>query len=263
MLQTLHLFKESEKIDMDSTEITDSQGKHLRAKFFPFHLRKRVPSTLSGLMKTKMLSPLDHDAQGRRASTAPHFVGKKFPTTYMIVDYRHDRKQLLSQAALEEKNQLTAPAVAPYIPPPMPVVLSPIRNETKGLSDTDSPDASPSRRKTRHGAGPLRSSFVLKKKRHHTDDKIDISALLYNKNDAGTQTEVKLERQNFATLSDYQNWSNDVAEPFFRELRKAVKANRPKDLEEYCIEYCRRHQQGLPPPILQETNTEVGSYTGK
>jgi hypothetical protein len=238
---------------MNSTEITDSQGKHLRAKFFPFHLRKRVPTSLSGLLKTKTLSPLSHDQQGRRASTAPHFVTKKFPTTYMIVDYRHDRKQLLSQAALEEKNELTAPVAPPYVPPAP--VLSPLRTTTGKGSDTDSPAASPTRRKTRHGAQPLRSSFILKKKRHHTDDQIDISSLLYNKNDAGTQTEVFLERKNFPTLSDYQNWSNDVAEPFFKELRKAVKANRPKDLEEYCIQYCRRLQEGLPPPILEETST--------
>lgn len=46
-----------------------------------------------------------------------------------------------------------------------------------------------------------------------------------------------------------------------QELRKAVKANRPDNLEAYIISYCQAMQSNQPAPVLPPSESETRSNT--
>eukprot|EP01040_Poterioochromonas_malhamensis_P020907 gene20907-25099_t len=227
----------------DSSKITDEQGKHLRVRYFPFHLNRQLPPvmTASG-RKEDLLSSKS------RASTVPHVVPKKYPTTHMILDYRQDKKHLVDQAARDiEKDSPLSPSSVP--PPRALPPMSPAHRVDFDKLQSNSPKNTV--RKLRHTAQPLRSSFVMRRKSSEFGENI-----LFGKAEIGIQTDDRLERLEFPTLTQYQQWSNNVSEPFFKELRKAVKANRPANLEQYIIHYCYAMQKGEPAPILPPSDKE-------
>lgn len=190
---------------MDSSSITDAKGKHLRARYFPFHLKRKPPPLTAAHLADSRPELLLSSRE--RASTVPHTVVRKFPTTHMILDYRQDKKHLIDVAAREVEKE-SAVAVIPIRAPP-PTALSPLSRT--GGTQTSSPKHA--MRKLRFEAQPLRSSFLLKKK---LDGILDITDFLFNKADAACQTEQDLVRVEFPTLSEYQQWNNTVAEPFFK-----------------------------------------------
>ena len=75
-------------------------------------------------------------------------------------------------------------------------------------------------------------------------------------------------------LSEYQRWTSDEVEPFLKvffikipfsstvdnvtgspvlkELRKAIKAQKPSNLEDYCVEFCYARAAGRPIPEIPE-----------
>lgn len=192
---------------MDSNSITDEQGKHLRGRYFPFHLNRKLPPvTANAVHRPELVLSM----KSHRASTVPHTIKKKVPTTHMILDYRQDKKHLVDQAAKELERE--AAMISPISAPP-PLALSP----QMSMRSLDMQNNSPKNtmRKLRFEAQPLRSSFVLRKKKG-LDGSIDLSDFLFNKAEAGTQTEYKVERLDLPTLGEYQAWNNTVAEPFFK-----------------------------------------------
>lgn len=126
----------------------------------------------------------------------------------MILDYRQDKKHLVDQAArdIEKDNPLSPSSVPPprALPP-----MSPLHRVDFDKLQSNSPKNTV--RKLRHTAQPLRSSFVLRRKSSEFGENI-----LFGKAEIGIQTDDGLERLEFPTLTQYQQWSNNVSEPFFK-----------------------------------------------
>jgi hypothetical protein len=209
---------------MDSLEITDARGRHLRVKYFPYHLQRHAPVAMHNQYLTHQEHLLgatadhnltDENGSMRKVASAPHIIPKKYPTSYMILDYRQDKKHLMNQTTIEMTND--ANSTIPSINLPVQTV-----NSNSGKSAGNSPMASLKRLK--HRAQPLRSSFILKKPMRKDED-LDISEILFNKCDAQTQTEDRLERQEFPNLTEYQNWANNVAEPFLKVIKIIIILN--------------------------------------
>lgn len=191
-------------MQLDSSNIGDEQGKHLRVRYFPFHLSRQLPpvSAHSSTRKENLLNSKS------RASSVPHFTSNKHPTTHMILDYRQDKKHLIDQAARDSDKDslLSASSIPPLraLPP-----MSPSHKIDFDRLQNNSPKNTI--RKLRHTSQPLRSSFVLRRKSNEFDEPI-----LFGKGEIGVQTESNLERLEFPTLTQYQQWSNTVSEPFFK-----------------------------------------------
>tara|TARA_B110000090_G_C13292453_1_gene412583 strand:+ start:181 stop:738 length:558 start_codon:yes stop_codon:yes gene_type:complete len=71
---------------------------------------------------------------------------------------------------------------------------------------------------------------------------------------AGTQTEPELERLDFEDLQTYSTWTKKEMDPFFRDLRKHVLANRPVDVGVFLEAYGRAMQKGEPLPETRLPN---------
>lgn len=177
---------------MKSHYVTDDVGNKLRATYFPFQVDKTTPPPTAGFglrtRSSEKLLPLSPQCKQMR----------KIPSTMMIVDYNHDRQYLHHMAESgptedsdwnknAQKNRLTI----------KPTLL---------------------KHKLPHPALPLRSAFVLKQKVDTSTPELEmsVSQQLFNKQDATTQTETPLLRHNFKGVNDYNDWSNAVAEPFFK-----------------------------------------------
>lgn len=182
---------------MKSHFITDLDGNRLRGNYFPFDFDKTKPPSASGFMINS--ERLDVP----RVSTAPVPARKTTPSTFMIVDYNQDRQQLHSMV---EKHGSPEPLIPPNT-----------RSTIRRRLSIKPIDTLP--KKSHHvlPAHSLRSSFILKAKIvAEEDQEASVSQQLFNKCDQATQTNDALYRKNFKGLSDYNDWSNSVAEPFFK-----------------------------------------------
>ncbi len=179
---------------MKSHYITDQDGHRLRSTYFPFDLEKTKPPSASGFMLHSEKVELP------RAASSP-MISRQPPSTFMVVDYNQDRQQLHTMV---EKN---------FSPEPLlpPATRSAIRRRLS-IKPIDA------KKPVSHPAQSLRSSFILKSKLQNIglDPDVSVSQQLFNKCDQGTQTNNDLYRLNFKGLTDYNEWSNSVAEPFFK-----------------------------------------------
>ena len=70
-----------------------------------------------------------------------------------------------------------------------------------------------------------------------------------NRADEMIQTEPpNLGKLEFDDLTQYQKWTKETIEPFLKDLRKAILANKPEDLTSYIKSYCWAVESGDPPP---------------
>jgi len=69
--------------------------------------------------------------------------------------------------------------------------------------------------------------------------------------DKSEQVEWPLYKHDFPDLATYQKWSNTEVEPFLKQLRKCVLANRPVDINQYIIAYCEALRKGQEAPEAQ------------
>lgn len=228
---------------MRSQYVTDDVGNRLRATYFPFQVDKTVPPPTAGFgVRSK--------SKDKLAPMSPYCkqLGKQ-PSTLMVVDYNQDQqylKEIVENGPFET-------------------------SEMNRSSQRNRLTIRPTQLKQQlpHPALPLRSAFVLKQKVDMSTPELEmsVSQQLFNKQDAVTQTETPLLRHNFKGVTDYNEWSNSVAEPFFKvsklsymiaililprfcqELRKAVRTNRPQDLSAYIVAYCNALQRGDDIPL--------------
>jgi hypothetical protein len=256
---------------MSVIRMTDEQGKLLRADYFPLRLDARRPTT-SGYFVANHRQKITQSRQKvspiiKEANKMTSMLQTQSPSTYLVVDY-HPQKQASFSASGTLNNQITS---LPNSPNPQ----SPTRTSTGNRNGTASSSlltrptssgeelrSSAKQRaagsRVRHGAQPLRSSFILRQK---LDLEADVSKQLYNKEDQVVQTEYNLNRLDFKGLNGYQKWTNEVAEPFIKDLRKALKTNRPENIEDYIISYCEEKKKGYRstnfPPVTILASEEV------
>jgi hypothetical protein len=104
----------------------------------------------------------------------------------------------------------------------------------------------------------LQSTFVLPKAKNRihfpseaTSAKLDKleNRIFVGKIDMQTQTDGDLIKRNFVGLTGYQEWSRSHVEPFLKELRNAIKANRPENIPSYISAYCAAYEGGMPQPV--------------
>lgn len=178
---------------LDSRKLTDDDGLPLRSSHFPFRLDKQVPPRSAGY--TMRVRPIDQTlAPSRKLSL--NTSTSSIPTTYMMVDYQQDRKQisakLLSDSMKAQQRHLNIPA----------------------SFSTDRDKSSPTPKK--HNpmrAQPLRSSFILQSRLPGDQDLNPI--IMFNKEDKAVQSDAPIERQEMS-ISAYQAWSSKTVEPFFK-----------------------------------------------
>lgn len=208
-------------VQFDSSQVLDSDGHHLQASIFPYHLEKRAsPKAGFGAHNSNSMHLLSESSRivgssssfegnrkttytsNRRAKTASSQISpSKYPSTYMIVDFANDRKTLVKETNSSDLRIANVhPVPTAYSAPEIPV-------------DPLFPEPTLKNLRMRNPAQPLQQSFIQMKKKQAIID--SISEKMYNRRDEETQTEVLQERLEFNNLSDYSDWSNLVAEPFF------------------------------------------------
>lgn len=64
----------------------------------------------------------------------------------------------------------------------------------------------------------------------------------------GTQTSPPLFRDDIASIAQSQKWTKETVEPFLKELRQSIFANKPEDLKEFIMAYCFNSIKKDPPP---------------
>mmetsp|Transcript_28003 Transcript_28003/g.39851 ORF Transcript_28003/g.39851 Transcript_28003/m.39851 type:complete len:208 (+) Transcript_28003:28-651(+) len=75
---------------------------------------------------------------------------------------------------------------------------------------------------------------------------------MLGRSDVACQNDLNLRKLRLDGLSEYQKWSTDEVEPFLKELRKSIKAQRPTSIEDFCIEFCYARVAGKDPPETKE-----------
>jgi hypothetical protein len=177
---------------MKSQYVTDDTGQRLRATYFPFQVDKTSPPTTAGFsLRTrgneKLLMPISPQSKQLR----------KAPSRNMIIDYNQDR-QYLNQIAEGGHDA--------------PEFNYSVQRNRLTIKPTQL------KQQLSHPACPLRSAFVLKQKVDISTPELEscISQQLFNKQDAASQTEATLLRHNFKGVTEYNEWSNAIAEPFFK-----------------------------------------------
>lgn len=105
----------------------------------------------------------------------------------------------------------------------------------------------------------LSSTFVLPKAMNRVNfpteatnaklDLLDNNRRVLGKVDVETQTEGTLDKIDFNGLSGYQEWSRAEVEPFLKNLRAAIKSQRPSNIQSYVSACCAAMEAGQPLPV--------------
>mmetsp|Transcript_16416 Transcript_16416/g.17762 ORF Transcript_16416/g.17762 Transcript_16416/m.17762 type:complete len:239 (-) Transcript_16416:42-758(-) len=220
---------------MSLNRFTDESGKALRADYFPVRLDRRIPTPAgySTERHRRSRSPQPRLSSSRRVRSASH--KSQTPPTYMIVDYNEESRRLLPSHFNKSNNSPGSPTSHRVF----------TNDTTDGSLRALTPKLKRMPSKPKFLPQALKTSFVLKQK---VAVEPDISTQLFNRNDVETQTIVNLQRLDLQGVRDYQTWQNEVTEPFLKELRKAIKTNKPACLEDYIIAYCEAKKSGQTPP---------------
>lgn len=81
--------------------------------------------------------------------------------------------------------------------------------------------------------------------------KRNLDAMAYarmKRQEVSTSTEPHFKKLDLSDLSDYQKWSKGVCEPFLKELRQALLANRPDNVAEFVAAWALASACGHAPP---------------
>ena len=81
--------------------------------------------------------------------------------------------------------------------------------------------------------------------------KRNLDALAYarmRRSDVGVSTEPVFVKLDLSDLADYQRWSKGDCEPFLKELRQALLANRPENIAEFVAAWATSICSNQPPP---------------
>lgn len=190
-------------IRLDSRKVTDDFGAPLRSNHFPYRLDRPSPPSSAGFAMRPR--PVDKRLETTK-KLAASMSNQSMPTTFMMVDYQQDRKQITAKLLMEsiKANQRTLQI-------PQSVTD---RQQGKKESPTKT-------RSTGRPPQPLRSSFLLPKRPSSEQDLSPV--IMFNKEDKSLQYEPSLIRQDLS-ISAYQAWSTKVVEPFFKVCTTAVEA---------------------------------------
>eukprot|EP01038_Epipyxis_sp_PR26KG_P011046 gene11046-14831_t len=188
---------------------------------FPYHVKSNriVPPYTSGYninnIKDKNFT---NQSDSFGSSTPTSYMVVSFPDSDIALDNRFDEKanEFPRLKVAEEKKREVQ--IKSKNKPPMP---------TNSLSSSFSlPKAIPNREETRNMIGRA---------------------------DQDIQTNMpNMSRLKIGGL-EYASWSSDVVDPFLKDLKKAIKNNRPADINAFCIQYCQALAEGKPPPDTVET----------
>jgi hypothetical protein len=218
---------------MSLTKFIDENGKPLRADYFPVRLEKNVPTSGGFATNTRRANSSPPNARPKTASQSTRLSPQKHPA-YLIVDYNFDpRKKPPAQLS----------PIQSEFPP-----LSPSQYEVRRTAvstNISKRSLAGTKVNPKNAPQPLYSSFLMKQQLPPEET---ATGSMYKRNDAETQTVVTIERLELAGVKEYQKWTNEVVEPFIKDLRKQLKNCRPVNLEDYIIAYCDAKKNGLPVP---------------
>lgn len=149
----------------------------LRSTQFPYHLTN-APN-LSKLSKSSSLKKVDYKYD-------------HLPTTYMVVNFDDD---------FAESVQSEMPPITKVDQRKTQAILAKLKKN------------SPGKLEKLPKAPNLVSSYILPKK---FDPDAEAKRLMFRRTDAGTQTELNMNKMVFEGLTGYQAWTSDVVEPFLK-----------------------------------------------
>jgi hypothetical protein len=209
---------------MNSQNVTDDDGQRLRGTYFPFHVDRTPPPSAGFGTNSKRLVK----SMSKGASTGLLLTLKSpKPSTLMIVDYNQDRQQIHGSLRHNENNSMPLvrdsalllregltiqPVKTQLFSPTTSTTITTNNNKHNPIHNQTTKKSMAVSRLT------LRSSFLMPQKVDTTRSELEncISQQLFNKEDASCQTENELIRHDFPSLTEYNQWSNAVAEPFFK-----------------------------------------------
>eukprot|EP01039_Chlorochromonas_danica_P008850 gene8850-9759_t len=235
-----------EDIILDSRQLADDDGLRLRAEHFPFRLDHLTPPNSAGftiqprpidtLLKNKNKREMRVRINNNSNNNSPNNRSRsKLTTSKMMIDYPTESKRISAKLLLANNaRQLEEQAKRDLYALSSPRTLN---NTTLSPRRKKLPSMPP--------PPPLLSSFYLSTQ--FAPDQDLHPEVYFDKEDKAEQTDVPVIRQDM-NIAAYQTWSSKTVEPFFKELRKAVKAQRPASVEEYVIAFCLARLHGKAEP---------------
>lgn len=166
--------------------LSNKSDEKLRSNQFPYHLTT-----------TPNLAKVPTALAKKKKDIRRNYMYSESPTTYMVVNFDEEFVESL--------------------PSEMPPIMHVNDAKTKTIIEKIRKN-SPERKDKLPRAPGLNSSYLLPK---YVDPDVAAERLMFRRKDAGTQTDLNMNKCVFEGMTGYQHWTSEVVEPFLKVITKS------------------------------------------